>query len=327
MEIKITSRIGMGNLPNFTSGVDQKMLSPKEGITSSQASHVSNLCNQKAAVIAAKIDDLGIGNKFITLGGVKYELFISKPIPADMSKLLIDKGMLHATQAYLMEAIKYKDEVLETLRGGIRYTSVFTAPSIPEYLMLVDYEPVKEEWAWNKLTQEQWQEYLEEEALASHIGKFIHDKGKLTSLRKDLRKLKELEWYMASPDNRVPVKVEPHETSNEETLYDLHEQLANLHRAHEKRVNYFKAMIKNMTNDENARLANVAASENAVRQEKNSVMRQKYNDVLNVYYENTHKESQLFEVFREEIIKFISGCRIKVPKRFKDTIDLFLKDV
>ena len=84
------------------------------GLSLSQAQSISNLCNQRALEIAAKLSGVNNYKKCIEVptsnGGSKnHTLVVGKPLPKDVVDLLTEKARLHGCQAFLMENIKAKD--------------------------------------------------------------------------------------------------------------------------------------------------------------------------------------------------------------------------
>jgi hypothetical protein len=76
-----------------------------------------------------------------------------------------------------------------------------------DYLYSID-----EPWGWDQLTTAEYNEYLEAEAYASHIGQFIHKGGKLDRLRAELPTIKTLEFMEIEVGKKTPMKVSIHHT-------------------------------------------------------------------------------------------------------------------
>jgi hypothetical protein len=228
-----------------------KHLSTK-GLSMSQAQSISNLCNQRALEIQREIDSYNNCSKSITISRETYMMQEGLVISEDILDKLRTKGELHATQAFLMEAIKNKESEIGRIRNLRPDTSHLVAPVreyAPDYEILYD---VEEAWGWAQLSDSEYSEYLQEEALASHLGQFIHKNGKLSELRRELPNISTLEWFEVEDGRKTPVKVTKHHHPS--SLMELHEEVAELHRKHEQRVNYFKAKVKNLVSDENARI-------------------------------------------------------------------------
>lgn len=296
-------------------------LSPT-GLSLSQAQSIANLCNQRAREINMTFFGINNAERTVKIGEDTHKETVGKKMPANAETLLLEKGKLHATQAFLMTNIKAKDELLAQLRLKAFTTTlvppVKPAPVIAKTKPLVSEQP----WGWDQLSTEESAEFLEQEAYASHIGQFIHKDSVLDKLRSSLPKINTLEWIDIKVGEKTPLIVTPHHTPEE--LLKLHESLAALHRKYEMHVNYFKAKVKNMVNDENARIC----KENAIEQGNVNSENQK----INVQFTADHaawsgaidKERDTFEQNRQEEIKATASLRILVNERFKETVDKFL---
>jgi hypothetical protein len=223
-----------------------------------------------------------------------------------------------------MENIKAKEEMLT----AIKHKQMDIDTEIPKCGEILDAEiesSVSEDWGWGQLSLSEYNEYLEAEAFASHVGQFIHKGGKLDNLRSELPTLKTLEWIEVESGKKTPLKVSVHHTAEE--LGDLHEQLAGVHRTHEQRVNYFKAKVKNLVTTENARIAKENAVKEASVAEANQKTLSDYNKAKEEWQASYRKASHLFEEERQNEIKKTAALRISIDPRFQTVIDMFLKDV
>jgi hypothetical protein len=295
-----------------------------KGLSMSQAQSVSNLCNQRARDINFKLADINNISKSITVDGMEYQEVEAKPIPVNVNELLDQKSKLHATQSFLMENIKAKEEMLNDVKWD-EFEFDRDQPVRGELKSIKKLNEVDEKWGWEQLSTAEYNEYLEAEAYASHVGQFIHKGGKLDQLRSELPNIKKLEWMEIETGKKTPVKVEIHHTS--EDLLKIHEDLASTHRKHEQRVNYFKAKIKNLVTSENARIAKENAVAQAGIKEHNDNVLDAYNKAMEEYRSSYREASDLFEEKRQKEIARISALRIDVDPRFKETIDMFLSEV
>lgn len=295
-----------------------------KGLSMSQAQSVSNLCNQRARDINFKLADINNISKSITVDGMEYHEVEAKPIPVNVNELLDQKSKLHATQSFLMENIKAKEEMLNDVKWD-EFEFDRDQPVRGELKSIKKLNEVDEKWGWEQLSTAEYNEYLEAEAYASHVGQFIHKGGKLDQLRSELPNIKKLEWMEIEAGKKTPVKVEIHHTSDD--LLKIHEDLASTHRKHEQRVNYFKAKIKNLVTSENARIAKENAVAQAGIKEHNDNVLDAYNKAMEEYRSSYREASDLFEEKRQKEIARISALRIEVDPRFKETIDMFLSEV
>lgn len=295
-----------------------------KGLSMSQAQSISNLCNQRSKDITAKLADINNVSKELTIGAENYVETKGNPIPENVVELLIEKARLHATQAFLMENIKAKDEAIKELQ----YDNVdFTTPAPEKPKAVTKDLPylVSENWGWEQLSVNEYNEYLEAEAYASHIGQFIHKGGKLDKLRSELPTIKTLEFMEIETGKKTPMKVSIHHTP--EQLLEIHEKLASLHREYEQKVNYFKSKVKNAVTMENARIAKERAEIEAELKEVNGKLEADYNTELEQWRADFRKASNEFEAQRQEKIKELANMKINIDARFQPVVDMFLKVV
>lgn len=294
------------------------------GLSMSQAASISNLCYQRAKDIEALLSGINNCQKELKLNGETYIDTVGKSIPTNVVDILLEKARLHATQAFLMENIKAKEQLLDNAKR-MQFATNIEAPIQPQYEYYENIPSVDEVWALEQLTPAELAEFWQAEAYAAHIGQFIHKNGTLDTLRNELPKLKTLEWITVKDGEKTPLKVIIHHTP--EQLLTVHEQLAALHRKYEQRVNYFKTKIKNLVTEENARIAHENADGQAETAKINSALRDKYSKELAAYQELILKQKQDFEAIRHGKIQEIAALRITIDPRFQDVIDLFLKQL
>lgn len=293
-----------------------------KGLSLSQAQSISNLCNQRSRDIQSSISVINNAEKILKFEGADLVSQTGNPMPVNIVELLQEKSRLHATQAFLMENIKAKEELLANeRRASLRFEK--ESPSSPDFEYAEELDHVSESWGWDQLTTSQWEEYLEAEAYASHIGQFIHKGGKLDELRKELPTMQLLEWAEIETGKKTPVQVEKHHTLS--GLSAIHEELSMLHRGYEQRVNYFKAMVKNAVTVENARRERVNADEAARVNQINDVLKSDYDTLRREWIEARKQAEFAFNEAKQKEIARIAALRIEVPARFQPVVDEFLK--
>lgn len=294
------------------------------GLSLSQAQSVSNLCNQRALEIARKLMTVNNYSKLIKVDGETSPLTIEKGValPDNVINLIKEKANLHACQAFLMENIKAKADMITLAKRGVADVSSVKFPKTPEYDRATVLPTVEEEFGWSQLTAAENNEYFEAEAYASHIGEFIHKDSILAGLRNELPKIPAIEWFEMKKDNKVPVYIQKHHTA--EQLLALHEELAGLHRTYEQHVNRFKAKVKNLTTEENARIAKVNAEAQIEVDKKNSDLRLAYEMEYKKATEDVQRIKNEYEKTRQAKIKELAATRILVDARFKPVIDGFI---
>ena len=304
-------------------------LTPNKGLSLSQAQSISNLCNQRAREIEAKLNNVNNFTKSVEIeqrngGVVKHVIVVGNKLPDNVTELLIEKSGLHGCQAFLMENIKAKDALLNEIKRATPDVSSVEIPERPKTVspLLNQLPVVSEDFGWSQLLTAEVCEYMEAEAFAAHIGQFIHEDSILDNLRKELPTIAPIEWMTIKDGEKSPVIVTVHHTSEE--LLKVHEELAALHRKYEQRVNYFKAKVKNLTTEENARIARInanAQNDAAKINHDNAVV---FDSAMKIATEKVRSIQTEFENERQAKIKELAAMRISVDARFQKVVDIFL---
>ena len=295
-----------------------------KGLSLSQAQSISNICNQKAGEISNELLKVNNYSKIVKHDGDEYHIQDKHPLPDNVKTMLFNKAGYHAVQAYLMENIKAKEELLSQAKNEQPDLSSIEYPETPDY-NVADLKPlVNETWGWEQLKSGEINEYLEVEAKAAHIGQFIHKGGILDRLRNELPNVPTIDWITIEEGRKTPVVIKPHHSPDQ--LFDLYEELAAEHRKAEQKVNYYKAKVKNLVNEKNAEISKENNIETDKVEKINSELREKYNKD---FLEAKAKEESLrskFEIERHEKIKKIATMRIDIDPRFQTVIDGILKN-
>jgi hypothetical protein len=295
-----------------------------KGLSMSQAQSISNLCNQRSKDITAKLTDVNNYERSVEINGKTYVETPGNPLPNNVAELLKEKSSLHATQAFLMENLKAKDELIKQIQSEI-FKYEIEVPQRPRTEFRELPSNVDEQWGWDQLSTAEYNEYLEAEAYASHIGQFIHKGGTLDKLRTQLPTIKTLEFMELEVGKKTPMDTSIHHTS--EQLLQLHEELAKLHREYEQKVNYFKSKVKNAVTTENARIANERANIQSELNQLNEVNEREYTQAFVKWQDGFKKAQQEFEAQRQEKIKQAANMKINIDARFQPVVDMFLTDV
>lgn len=295
-----------------------------KGLSMSSAQSISNLCNQRSKDITTTLSDLNNAEKTLKIGEDEFVETAGKPVPSNVVELLKEKSRLAATQAFLMENIKAKDELISSIKRE-RFNYDIKTPKKPELMEKPLESLVDEEWGWNQLTPSEYNEFLEAEAYASHIGQFIHKNGTLNRLRTQLPLTKTLEFIDIEEGKRTPLKITIHHTQKQ--LLDYHEELAALHRGYEQKVNYFKSKVKNSVTTENARIQNSNAKIQAEVNEVNKKLTTEWQSSYTIWAANEREASYKFEAERQKEIQDVVVFNITVPERFQPVVDMFLNQL
>lgn len=292
-----------------------------KGLSMSQAQSISNLCNQRSKDITAQLAGINNVSKTLNIGENRYIETQGNPIPIDVVELLTAKARLAATQAFLMENIKAKDELIKNIKSE-NFNYELSSPTRP--LLVSEKLPseVSDIFGWDQLTTAEYNEFLGAEAYASHIGQFIHKGGKLDKLRAELPTIKPLEFIEIEVGKKTPLKVTVHHTSAQ--LLSIHEQLAALHRGYEQKVNYFKSKMQNAITSENGKIQKERGDIQARVNEQNLELENGYKITYNTWISNQRKAQHKFEEERQAKIQDAVNLKIEVAERFQGVINEFL---
>ena len=307
-------------------------LTINKGLSLSQAQSVSNLCNQRAGEIQNIFDGVNNYSKTVTIvdgkGGSKtHTILTGKKLPTDIVARIVEKAELHACQAFLMENIKAKDQLLKDIKKESADISSLETPQRPEMFSAKSKQlpEVGEDYGWSQLSTTEINEFIEAEAFAAHIGQFIHSGSPLDRLRRELPSIPAIEWMTINDGVKSPVTIDVHHNSVD--LLKVHEELAAQHRAKEQRVNYFKAKVKNLTTEENSRIAKHNADMQNEVSTLNNQNQTAYDTAFRAYTEACKNIIAEFEKTRQARIKEVAAMRIEVDARFQKTVDTFLKQL
>ena len=299
----------------------KSLISEGKGLSLSKATSISNILNQRAVEIVSILDSVNNYSKVIKIDGHKHFLQKPVPMPVNVKELIDELGILYATQAFLMENIKEKDNILKDIKSRAYSTTLPIIP-VPSQEPYREVQPVDEQWGWNQLTVAETNEFIEAEAKASHIGQFIHKRSKLDNLRKELPTIPSVEFYELKKDEKTPVIVDVHHTS--EQLLELHNYFATKHRDYEMKVNYFKSKVKNLVSDKNAEIAKQNAIDKEQLIKRNNVLLEEYKKLSTERNDKISVDLSNFEEKRELDMKAASKLKINVDQRFQSTIDKYI---
>ncbi len=288
----------------------------------SEAQSISNIAYQKALDITNKLNVINNFEKTLKHLGEDYIVTQGNPMPENIIQLISDKAKYHAVQAFLMENIKAKDAILDSLKKKVFVYEV-PAPNMGELEHTTLLPEVGVEWAREQLTLDEVNEYLLKETEAAHIGQFIHNKSLLDGLRKELPNIKPLEWMEVEAGKKTPVVVNIHHTS--EQLSALYEQFSAMHREAEQRVNFFKAKMHNLMTTENARIAEVNANEIARVSAINLEVRNAYTTAHAKWGDSYRAAQAEFEAKRNKETQEAASLKIKTAPQFQEMVDEILK--
>lgn len=301
----------------------KKFLTTGEGLSMSQAQSISNLVYQESREIDSKLKAINNCSKVVDIEGKSYTKIRGNKIPENVVALITKKGELHALQAYLMSALKAKEALLEEVKSK---QFVYDVP-LPEFdysekMEYIPAESVSMEYGWDSLTEEELLEFTIAEAMAAHIGKFIHENGILTKLREELPTLENLEFISIKVGEQIPLTVNIHHTS--EQLFEIHKNLAEKHREFESKVNYYKAKVRNLVNDKNMEIAAANSVHANTVKAFNAALQEKYVNSMNKYNLEKAQELSLFQKHNLQLKAQYASLKIIIPDYFRKPISEYV---
>lgn len=276
----------------------------KKGITSAEAQRFTNFIKE-----LVKGQDISIENfKVITSTALKdgQSLPMDNNVKIDnWSELLVEKAKLFGLSAWLMEAVKLKDS-----KFLAKSKEHFDMGTIPEDLQSYPTMPVRPDVTFaayfETLTVKEQAEYLYQESIASHIGKFIHN---FDAVREKLDTYQPTTFVAIS--NTETITVTHKELYDRTELLSDVEDLQGQHRIAEKAVNFVVSKHKEWVADQE-RAYQIAIDkyqgEYATVSAANNALIQKYR----TEFEN-NKTTELQE---------IKALKIVIPTALQATVDL-----
>lgn len=294
----------------------------KKGLSMSEAQSISNIAFQKASDIASQLANINNFSKTVTVEGKSYDIVSPNPIPSNIKELIASKAKYHATQAFLMENIKAKESLINSIKNE-QFVYPIEAPTMDK-LETGNFLPeVDDKWGMAQLSLDEVNDFLLREAEAAHIGQFIHNRSVLDSLRRELSNIPNLEWMEVETGKKTPVVINTHHTS--EQLSALYEEFSAMHREAEQKVNFYKAKIKNLVTSENARIAALNAVETTRVSTINAERREAALNAQKKWREEYAAAEFSFEEARKLRIQEASALKIKTAPQFQETVDEILK--
>lgn len=267
-----------------------------QGLTSSEANHVTNIVKELVkgldsatlVIASTSVEKNGIWHKMDE--NAKKDTWVE-----DIKRV----GELYALSAWLKSGIKLKEDMLNNV-NRIQPVNVDT----PEYLPMPVEKATSFETYVLTLNTKEYNEYLANEAVAAHVGKFVHSFDKIRNQSDNFQpaELKEFKNEL--------VMLKHTRLYTKEELEAGFFELQKIHREAEKIVNSYKAKHKEWVKtvqDEYTKEAQHVMSEN-------NKLRIAHTDAL-------YQAAQEAETKKREERKTISNLKILIPNALQETLD------
>lgn len=287
----------------------------KKGLSMSEANTVAGKAGDIADTVARLLNQTGSFIKTIELDGKTVTLLAPKKID-NLVEVCKKDGELYGLKAYLMEAIKAKNALIDRLKtvdvkDFSEKTEKFRAYDLEEDEYPV-HQPVNENTALQKWNLEDRAEYYLLEAQVAHLGKKIHPNGVLDKLAQESFEgvrfeREELNSGQGGTKTHIAEVVSVYTPEEAQTaFYALHDARRTL----EKRLNFFKARLQNELN--------------ALQIEGEKDFQKRLNEYTELQKKKREEDERLRSALqsrRLKLVKEASDLKILLPKTLKEIYD------
>ena len=279
----------------------------EHGLTSTSASHLADLAQEVIAGNEAKLKNMTFVTTKVDIVGSASEsgkticVGYDENILNQVHPLLEDIASMNAFCAWMREAVKAKDKELKQVANftfeewcTLQGVEIPSSPSYPKETTEADIIA--------QMNIKERNRYLQLEAIAATIGKYIHPGGQFSSAREELQNgiMKPYSTDGNGKDTLIYAHVPSVEPQKVEEVFF---ELQKWHRQNERELNKMKFAIKKQA--EKQTLENTHQFKQKLEREKQCYMA----------FFTQYKEWQLKEQER------ISKLKINVPEALQETYD------
>lgn len=279
----------------------------ERGITSTAATHLSELATEIIAGCKAKLEAASFVNGFVDIvgsandKGKQVEIGYATHQLAEFNALVTRVAEMHSFCAWMREAVKTKERMMEevfnvTLNDWAEHENITINNMPPRDPELTEQDIIK------TLSVAERCEYYSLEAKAAAFGKFIHPDEPFSVARRRLQEI--LSKPISTQGEGSSLLIYRYEGSvDEQDVEKVYLQLQSEHRDAEKRLNQIKTSIKKKLN-----LAKAAQTE-------------EYKNKIDAYMTESKKINADFCSWQRREIENISSLKIIVPNELQSTFD------
>ena len=279
----------------------------EHGLTSTSASHLADLAQEVIAGNETKLKNMTFVTTKVDIVGSASESGKTICVGYDgnmldqVRPLLEEMALMNAFCAWMREAVKAKDKKLKQVANftfeewcTLQGVEIPSSPSYPKETTEADIIA--------QMNIKERNRYLQLEAIAATIGKYIHPGGQFSSAREELQN-RIMKPYSTDGNGKDTLIYAHTPSVNPQKVEDVFFELQKWHRQNERELNRMKFAIKKQA--EKKTLEDIQQFKQALEQEK-----QRHMQLFTQY-----KEWQLEE--RERI----SRLKIVVPEALQDTYE------
>ena len=272
----------------------------EKGITSTSANYLANLAQELIVKDKELLDEPEFYNAYVDIIGSDAQpkqVTIGKnnDYVKNIPEVVMRIAKMNAFCAWVREAIKAKDE----LTNAVKNASIY---SHPDWKDKIPQRPIHKSAIGVDMNIKERCEYLSLEAYASAIGKIIHDKGTFNMARKDAHKMA-VNPLRTSGTGTETLIYTYSPSADLEVIDSTYEQLQNLHRQYEARLNAIKFKNETMLAEENLKL------------------KAEYDQKLNAYEAEVSRMLTDFTKWQTEESQRISKLKIQIPNELQETYE------
>ena len=291
----------------------------EQGISRSESQHLSNVATKQAQFLERKLNSLNyVKSELLTEEGKLFSLkTVHEMNNEEITKDLKRINYLYGFVAWCREAVTAEEKYITALHHKVPEHHLSEEELATFNALLKEFDVLNSKGAKKAVitdthvtddyTVAQISDYLLNEAIASSIGKYIHNDGQFQKILKELQTLAPTTFltkgnkdYLVSNTSAVSA------TSFSNFVVDLQ----SLHREHEKEVNRYKAQLKDELTSRQMKADNdyIKAS-----REWSDAYAKKSNEIAN--WKN------LIALRSEEKVKAFRKLKIVVPNKFNDLVN------
>ncbi|MBA2735300.1 MAG: hypothetical protein H0U50_00790 [Pyrinomonadaceae bacterium] len=286
-----------------------------DGLSMSEANAVAGKAGDIADTVGRLLNQTGSYVKTTELDGKIVTLVHPKKIE-NLVEVAKKDGELYGLKAYLMEAIKAKNSIVDYLKTAEQEIFAEENEKIHAYDQTEDLYPerktVNENTVLQKWSLEERAEYYLLEAQVAHLGKKVHPNGILDRLaqesfegvRYEREELNSGQGGTKTHIAEVSSLYTPDEAQS--AFYNLHDARREL----EKRLNWYKARLQNELN--------------AQQIEAEAEFQSKLNDYAELQKKKREADEQLRSALQSRRLNFVreaSDLKILVPDALRGIYD------
>lgn len=320
----------MNKFENFAHKAQLIYFSAK-GESMSDAQNMKGKCSQVAEDVRSHFASIGPVKEVVHFDN--KEINLTTPVtmePGTMSKIVGKDAEANALNGWYARAIESKNNLMNNISNA-NWTMFLTekesfTPEKYEVKFDIDQptpvqyseEDILGEWTSNEIA-----DFLIKEQYCATVGKLIHKKGKLHNIYNtpltETSRFEELNsgsgGMKAYPVTITPVYKDDELKAIKKVYLTKHDE----HRESEKKVNWYKAKIKNEMTEKNAKAQRVYADEMGAYSVKQAEYNQAKKTVMDKVRNANEKLRAKCESRRQLLTKDASGLKIFIPENLRET--------